>query len=155
MQNRVVSSLAYIIIGLLFILFPLYILPVCPHETVNLSTATMQGQVEHVHTGVGKIMKCFWTGRAEVGVGSLIIAIGTLMLFCRKIFLRMGLSMAIACISLFALAIPTVLIGVCDNQMMRCNMGAKPALVLLSLLLFIIALVNTFYLNKAARRSIF
>lgn len=154
MQNRVVSSLAYIIIGILFILFPMYILPVCPSESVNLPTA-MQGQVEHMHTGVGKIMKCFWTGRAEVGVGSLIIAIGILMLFCRKIFLRMGLSMAIACISLFALAIPTVLIGVCDNQMMRCNMGAKPALVLLSLLLFIVALVNTFYLNKAARRSIF
>ena len=154
MQNRVVSSLAYIIIGILFILFPMYILPVCPSESVNLPTA-MQGQVEHMHTGVGKIMKCFWTGRAEVGVGSLIIAIGILMLFCQKIFLRMGLSMAIACISLFALAIPTVLIGVCDNQMMRCNMGAKPALVLLSLLLFIVALVNTFYLNKAARRSIF
>ena len=154
MQNRVVSSLAYIIIGILFILFPMYILPVCPSESVNLPTA-MQGQVEHMHTGVGKIMKCFWTGRAEVGVGCLIIAIGILMLFCQKIFLRMGLSMAIACISLFALAIPTVLIGVCDNQMMRCNMGAKPALVLLSLLLFIIALVNTFYLNKAARRSIF
>ena len=154
MQNRVVSSLVYIIIGILFILFPMYILPVCPSESVNLPTA-MQGQVEHMHTGVGKIMKCFWTGRAEVGVGSLIIAIGILMLFCQKIFLRMGLSMAIACISLFALAIPTVLIGVCDNQMMRCNMGAKPALVLLSLLLFIVALVNTFYLNKAARKSIF
>lgn len=154
MQNRVVSSLVYIIIGILFILFPMYILPVCPSESVNLPTA-MQGQVEHMHTGVGKIMKCFWTGRAEVGVGCLIIAIGILMLFCQKIFLRMGLSMAIACISLFALAIPTVLIGVCDNQMMRCNMGAKPALVLLSLLLFIVALVNTFYLNKAARRSIF
>lgn len=154
MQNRVVSSLAYIIIGILFILFPMYILPVCPSESVNLPTA-MQGQVEHMHTGVGKIMKCFWTGRAEVGVGCLIIAIGILMLFCQKIFLRMGLSMAIACISLFALAIPTVLIGVCDNQMMRCNMGAKPALVLLSLLLFIVALVNTYYLNKAARRSIF
>ena len=154
MQNRVVSSLAYIIIGILFILFPMYILPVCPSESVNLPTA-MQGQVEHMHTGVGKIMKCFWTGRAEVGVGCLIIAIGILMLFCQKIFLRMGLSMAIVCISLFALAIPTVLIGVCDNQMMRCNMGAKPALVLLSLLLFIVALVNTFYLNKAARRSIF
>ena len=154
MQNRVVSSLAYIIIGILFILFPMYILPVCPSESVNLPTA-MQGQVEHMHTGVGKIMKCFWTGRAEVGVGCLIIAIGILMLFCQKIFLRMGLSMAIACISLFALAIPTVLIGVCDNKMMRCNMGAKPALVLLSLLLFIVALVNTFYLNKAARRSIF
>lgn len=154
MQNRVVSSLAYIIIGILFILFPMYILPVCPSESVNLPTA-MQGQVEHMHTGVGKIMKCFWTGRAEVGVGCLIIAIGILMLFCQKIFLRMGLSMAIACISLFALAIPTILIGVCDNQMMRCNMGAKPALVLLSLLLFIVALVNTFYLNKAARRSIF
>ena len=154
MQNRVVLSLAYIIIGILFILFPMYILPVCPSESVNLPTA-MQGQVEHMHTGVGKIMKCFWTGRAEVGVGCLIIAIGILMLFCQKIFLRMGLSMAIACISLFALAIPTVLIGVCDNQMMRCNMGAKPALVLLSLLLFIVALVNTYYLNKAARRSIF
>ncbi|MCX8648964.1 DUF4418 family protein [Gilliamella sp. B2776] len=155
MQNRIVSSLVYIIIGILFILFPLYILPVCPPETVNLPTATMHGQAEHVHAGVGKIMKCFWTGRAEIGVGSMIIAIGILMLFCRKIFLRMGLSMAVACISLFAAAIPTILIGVCSNEMMRCNMGAKPALVLLSVLLFIVSLVNIFYLNKAARRSIF
>lgn len=156
MQNRMILSLTFIIIGVLLILFPLYILPVCPPpEAITMSVDAMNSEAGHVHTSVGKIMKCFWTARAEVGVGSLVIAIGILMLFCRTVFVRMGLSMAVACIALLAAAIPTILIGVCGNEMMICNMGAKPALVLLSGLLFIVALVNTFFLNKVARRTMF
>ncbi|KDN10290.1 hypothetical protein GAPWKB30_1092 [Gilliamella apicola] len=96
-------------------------------------------------------MKCFWTARAEIGIGCLVIAIGALLLISRTAFVRIGLSMALACISLLAAAIPTILIGVCGNEMMRCNMGSKPALVLLSGLLFIVAVINIYYLNKRTK----
>ncbi|MWN31405.1 DUF4418 family protein [Gilliamella sp. Pra-s65] len=165
MKNRIISSSIFIIIGVLIILFPLYILPVCPLpeaivtpvDTMSHGMSAMNGASSelahsgHMHASTGKIMKCFWTARAEIGIGCLVIVIGALLLISRTAFIRMGLSMATACISLLAAAIPTILIGVCSNEMMRCNMGAKPALVLLSGLLFIAAVVNTYYLNKKTK----
>ncbi|OCG32706.1 hypothetical protein A9G33_02700 [Gilliamella sp. Choc3-5] len=158
MRNRLISSSIFIIIGVLIILFPLYILPVCPlPDVVSMPVDTLNHASSevahngHIHSGTGKIMKCFWTARAEIGIGCLVIAIGALLLISRTAFVRIGLSMALACISLLAAAIPTILIGVCGNEMMRCNMGSKPALVLLSGLLFIVAVINIYYLNKRTK----
>ncbi|WP_294826943.1 DUF4418 family protein [Gilliamella sp. G0441] len=157
MKNRIILSLFFVFLGLMIILFPIYILPVCPHPDALVNTAHgINNQVAntgHMHTGAGKIMKCFWTARAELGIGALIIVIGTLMLLSRTIFVRLGLSMALACISLLAIAIPTILIGVCSNEMMRCNMGAKPALVLLSGILFVVSILNSLYLNKLVKKN--
>lgn len=156
MKNRIILSLFIMFLGLLIILFPLYILPVCPHPDALIKTANdIHNQVAnagHMHTGAGKIMKCFWTAQAELGIGVLIIAVGTLMLLSRTIFVRLGLSMALVCISLLAIAIPTILIGVCSNEIMRCNMGAKPALILLSGVLFLVSSLNVFYLNKIVKK---
>lgn len=161
MKNRIVSSVLFMLFGALLILFPLYILPVCPLPDVQAMPATTAMPADamhaapmdgHMHNTSGKIMKCFWTSRAEIGIGSLVIAIGLLVLVSRSLFVRIGLSMAIACTAVLAAAIPTILIGVCGNEMMRCNMGAKPALVLLSLVLAIVAIINVWYLNKQIKR---
>ncbi len=163
MKNRIITSVLFMLIGLLLILFPLYILPVCPLPDIQAMPANSAMPAEamhaapmvgdsHMHNTPGKIMKCFWASRAEIGIGSLVIAIGVLMLFSRSLLVRMGLSMALACTAVLAAAIPTILIGVCGNEMMRCNMGARPALVLLSLVLAIVAIINVWYLNKQAKR---
>lgn len=163
MKNRIVSSVLFIFIGALLILFPLYILPVCPLPDVQAMPATTAMPADamhsapmdgHMHNTPGKIMKCFWTARAEIGIGSLVIAIGALVLFSRSLFVRMGLSMALACTAVLAAAIPTILIGVCGNEMMRCNMGAKPALILLAIVLVIAAISNVLYLNKQVNKQI-
>ncbi|OCG04935.1 DUF4418 family protein [Gilliamella apis] len=156
MKNRVVTSVLFIFIGALLILFPLYILPVCPlpdAQAIPATTVAGEGHI-HMHSTPGKIMKCFWTARAEIGIGSLVIAIGALVLFSRSLFVRMGLSMALACTAVLAAAIPTILIGVCGNEMMRCNMGAKPALILLAIVLAIAAISNVLYLNKQVNKQI-
>lgn len=154
MKNRIVSSVLFIFIGALLILFPLYILPVCPLPDAQTIPATTMAGDGHMHSTPGKIMKCFWTARAEIGIGSLVIAIGALVLFSRSLFIRMGLSMALACTAVLAAAIPTILIGVCGNEMMRCNMGAKPALILLAIVLVIVAISNVLYLNKQVNKQI-
>ena len=156
MKNRIVSSVLFIFVGALLILFPLYILPVCPlpdAQAIPATTVAGEGHI-HMHSTPGKIMKCFWTARAEIGIGSLVIAIGALVLFSRSLFVRMGLSMALACTAVLAAAIPTILIGVCGNEMMRCNMGAKPALILLAIVLAIAAISNVLYLNKQVNKQI-
>ena len=156
MKNRVVTSVLFIFIGALLILFPLYILPVCPlpdAQAIPATTVAGDGHI-HMHSTPGKIMKCFWTARAEIGIGSFVIAIGALVLFSRSLFVRMGLSMALACTAVLAAAIPTILIGVCGNEMMRCNMGAKPALILLAIVLAIAAISNVLYLNKQVNKQI-
>lgn len=150
MKNRLVSSLLFIILGLLLILVPLYIIPVCPtSDVMPMQMGEMNHEMAH---GTGKIMTCFWTARAELGIGSVIVLIGLLMLFTRTVFVRIGLSMSLACIALFSAAIPTILIGVCPNEMMLCNMGTKPALIIISGILFVVAIINTYYLNKISKR---
>ncbi|MDF7666309.1 DUF4418 family protein [Orbaceae bacterium ESL0727] len=148
MQNRIISALFFMIAGLLVITIPLYILPVCPLPN-PMSIPSDTAMHDSVHA-VGNIMRCHWTRQAEIGIGSVIVVIGLLMLFSRTLFIRMGLSMALACIALLVAAIPTLLIGVCPGEMMDCHAGTLPGEVLLSAVIFIVAILNTLYLNKKA-----
>jgi hypothetical protein len=71
-------------------------------------------------------MKCHWTALAEIGLAIPLALVGILK---RKETLR---SLNLIGLSLGALVVlfPTVLIGVCANPMMDCNMIEKPTLIL-------------------------
>lgn len=147
-MNRVIISLVFVVLGLLVILVPTYLLPVCAPMEVISPVVNVQAPA---HVTV-KYMKCHWTGQAEMGIGAVIMALGLLMLLSRSASVRLGLSLSIICVALLAAAIPTVLIGVCPGEMMPCHMGTLPALLLLSGLLVVIALINVLYLNRSHRQ---
>lgn len=153
MKNKTIISLFFVVMGLLFILIPTYILPVCPLPDVSPIPMDVMAHNSHVmQHGSGKIMNCYWTARAEIGIGSVVIAIGLLMFFVSNLFIRIGLSLSLACIAILAAAIPTVLIGVCSGEMQNCNIITKPTLVIISGVLFIVSVLNTLYLNKISKK---
>ncbi|NLD46099.1 MAG: DUF4418 family protein, partial [Clostridiaceae bacterium] len=70
MKKRVILGAIVTILGFLLAVGPWYIFKVC-----------------------GSTMKCFWTGRAELGIGILIIILGILNMAIPSIQARLGLSL--------------------------------------------------------------
>ncbi|XKM14309.1 DUF4418 family protein [Orbaceae bacterium ac157xtp] len=138
MTNKLLISVLVFLIGLLVITVPLYIFPVCNPMVMDDG---------HGHTSI-KMMKCFWTARAELGIGLVVIACSLVLFIAKNALIRLGISYALIFIALLIGAIPTVLIGICPNTMMLCNMGTLPALMLLSGALLLISIVNSIYLCK-------
>lgn len=127
MKNKVVVTIAFIILGVLILLAPTVIFPVCP--------ADMK-------------MRCQYTKQAEIGIGILITVLGAVSFFLAE-KVRAGISIAIAGIGVLAIAIPTKLIGVCGSNMMTCNSATRPLLVVLGVLTILVSIVNAVYLLKA------
>ncbi|MDR0379005.1 MAG: DUF4418 family protein, partial [Candidatus Accumulibacter sp.] len=82
-----------IVAGLLYFLIPL-VFPICESDG-------------------DKIMRCFWSARAEMGVGAATI-VGGLFYFCSEnAQRRVGLCLMIGVLACLGAAIPLFLIGVC------------------------------------------
>lgn len=133
MKNKLGMGIFFIFAGAFLALGPQMIFPVCP---------------------VGeKIMKCFWTAKAEIGIGTLIIFGGILLLTASSEELRKGVSLMIVGTGFIGILIPATLIGGCMNPEMRCNTSTIPAIYIIAGIIVLAALINAVYLNKAAKRG--
>lgn len=130
MKNRVITGIVLMLAGLLYIMVPHLILPVCGHVADT------------------PFMKCFWTARAELGLGIVVIWGGLLLLLMRALAVRTGVCLVLLAVTVLAASLPLGLIGMCRMADMPCRAGTLPALVLLSILLCLFLLGNLFYLRK-------
>jgi len=98
------------------------------------------------------IMKCYWSARAEIGVGAVIAVLGiALIVFsCSKI--RLGLVIGIFLSGINALLIPHALIGGCAMHSMPCRKIAFPAITVIGILLLIGAGIYIFVLSKQTKK---
>lgn len=136
MKNRIITGIIVILAGLLYMLVPQFILPVCEHVSGN-----------------GPPMKCFWSARAELGLGAAVIFGGLLFLLLSNTAARLGISLMLLAVTILAAATPTVLIGACRLNYMPCRAGTLPALMILSGLLAILLLFNILYLAEANKHG--
>lgn len=129
MKNKISISIIFVILGILIILAPTVIFPVCDAEMK---------------------MRCLYTKQAEIGIGALIAVLGAVTFFLSE-QVRAGISIAIAGIGVFEIAIPTTLIGVCGSDMMACNAATRPLLVVLGVLTILVSVINSVYLLKVKK----
>jgi len=85
-------------------------------------------------------MKCHWSGRAELGLGLPLLAVGVTMLFSRRKESRRNLGIVGVTLGVVTILLPTVLIGVCGMPDMPCHAIMQPALVLMGSLVIGISL---------------
>ncbi|MDR0919936.1 MAG: DUF4418 family protein [Oscillospiraceae bacterium] len=168
MKNRLIISILFLLLGTAIAWGPQTIFPICgirgstnsamTNKADNTTNTAMMGDKamnnsEHSmnnsqHSMTKKHMKCWYTGRWEIGVGSLISVLGLLLILLKKRERRIALSIAAFLSGIFALLIPTVIVGVCGNKNMDCNAIALPALIIFSSVVIIAAAVNTVFLFK-------
>lgn len=124
-------------IGISFIFFALAI-GLVPQFT-NCST---QGRSLELANGNTTPMKCYWTAQAELGVASPLLLVGGLMVFNRRKETLRTLSVIGAALGVFAILLPTTLIGVCASDEMLCNILMKPTLIFSGILAITLGLLG-------------
>ena len=84
-------------------------------------------------------MVCHWAQRAVFGVGILLSVISILHLIVKDTKVKSAISLAIAPTAVYAALIPGILIRLCTMATMRCRIVFRPAVVVISILIFIAA----------------
>ena len=90
-----------------------------------------QGKVLTTSTGAKVEMKCHWTAMAEIALALPLMVVGGLMALSRRQESRRNLGIMGTVLGALVVATPTVLIGVCANNMMLCKSIMQPTLILL------------------------
>jgi hypothetical protein len=100
-----------------------------------------QGRTLELANGKTVPMKCHWTGIAEIGVAVPLLLVGIFDITSKRKESFTILSILGVVLGVLAILFPTVLIGVCANPDMLCNMVMKPALVLSGALAIIASII--------------
>jgi hypothetical protein len=116
--------------GLFIIVTPNWILPVC------------EGLLQ-LANGKEVPMRCFWTARSEMVIGALVFLSGLLLAYAEGAEAQRRVSNQVLFLGVATLAIPLALIPTCMNPDMACNVGTKPALLLLGGLTTLLGLVGS------------
>ncbi len=140
MRNRLLSGIAIGILGLLISLIPVCIFPTCSKVIETAAGGTVP-------------MRCFWSGRAELGIGVLILCGGVLLLLSGSAPMRMGISMMTALTGILGILVPSLLIGGCEMNMMACRMTTFPAVTVVSGLTVAAAAANILYLRAQGKKA--
>jgi len=93
-------------------------------------------------------MKCFWTAMAEIAVGIPLVAVGGLLTFSRRKETRRSLTILGAILGVFAMLLPTVLIGVCAMPTMTCNKVLLPTMMFAGTLVIVASLGSLVYSER-------
>jgi hypothetical protein len=112
------SGLIVALIGFLIIVTPNWILPVC------------EGLLE-LANGKQVPMRCFWTARSEMVLGGLVLISGLMIAYVNSSEARRRLNHQVVFLGLATILVPLFIIPTCMNPDMACNVGTKPALLLL------------------------
>ncbi|HMB25070.1 MAG: DUF4418 family protein [Chloroflexota bacterium] len=86
-------------------------------------------------------MKCHWTAIAEIGLAIPLALVGIFNFTGKRKETFSTLNMIGIALGALVVLFPTVLIGVCANAMMPCNMIEKPTLILSGILVMGASLV--------------
>ncbi len=119
-----------IVLGVLIVLTPWYIFPVCE----------MFGMYAKTTTGTLLVMPCGYTARAELGVGSLLALSGIILLIAKTPQARRAVGVISTALGTFAILFPTVIIGMCANPTHPCREGTEPTLILLGAVTILVSL---------------
>lgn len=160
-MKKMIIRLIVIVFGLLISLGPQFLFKVCGSTMMSSGTIDDCCIEPEVSSCCAPVISsrsvCYWTARAEIGIGLLIVALGACLIFFTDLKTQLGLLIGIFLASIIALFIPYTLIGGCASMDMQCHRIAFPALTAESIVLLIfsavVLTVNTVR-NPPAKSSI-
>jgi hypothetical protein len=117
-----------VLLGVIIILTPWIIFPVCE----------MEGSYVVTSTGMKLPMTCGWSARAESGIGALIVVAGGLLIARSTRETRQAVGIFTIAMGALVILFPTVLIGMCKVATHPCRMTTLPALEILGVIVIIV-----------------
>ncbi len=106
-------------------------------------TCAAHGKAIQLPNGKSIPMKCFWTARAEIGLGILLLAVGVFLFISRNLESRRFLLLFAIILGILIMLFPTALIGVCANPDMLCVLLMKPILLLIGAVAGVLGIAAT------------
>ena len=119
-----------ILLGILIAISSWYITPVCE----------VQGMYVTTQSGSKLPMTCGFTARAEIGIGALIVLSGVVLLARQTWETRQTTGIFVMGLGAVAIALPTVIIGMCKVADHICRLMTQPTLEILGAIVFIVGL---------------
>ena len=116
------------LLGIIIILTPWIIFPVCE----------MEGSYVVTSTGMQLPMTCGWSARAESGIGALIVVAGGLLIARSTRETRQAVGVFTIAMGALVILFPTFLIGMCKVATHPCRMTTLPALEILGVIVIIV-----------------
>lgn len=128
MKKRIVNAFFNIIMGIALAVGPYTLFKVCDTSE--------------------KIMKCWWSVRAEMAIGGLLIFTGILILILKKTETLILANIYSISLGVAAILIPSVLIGGCSKTTMACRSLTFPSIYIIAEVVILFSIVNIVLLNK-------
>ena len=120
MKNKI-SGILFIIEGLLLLFGPFYIFKVCE---------------------IGeKIMKCYWSSRAQIAFGIIGIVIGILVFLAKSKETRVFLYIVEIVNCTLSILVPKLLIGGCSSVTMKCQSVTFPSIYFLNIIIITLSAI--------------
>ena len=144
-NRRVLFTLLLVITGIMIIITPGFIFPVCQaggfSDSSLIKDVDQAENIKMVCSLSSTPMKCWYTARVETVLGALILLSG-LALFIEKSVASLKVpGIIVTGLGLSVVLIPTNITGICDITSATCNIVTKPALILLGFVVVIIGLL--------------
>jgi hypothetical protein len=118
-----IAGVVVTILGVLVAITPRYIFPVCEYFGVRMQEMN----------GTSEPMGCYYTARASLILGLVIVVVGIALFLATQPQTRSLLAMVLAGASVLVILTPTVFFPICHNPDMHCNKGSKPMLIVLGI----------------------
>ena len=96
----------------------------------------------------GSFMTCHWANMALSGLSALLLAVSALKLFFKENSAEIALDICTVLICILAALVPGKLIGLCMMASMRCRSVMRPAAIVMSVLIAVIALIDIITVKK-------
>ncbi|MDR1404552.1 MAG: DUF4418 family protein [Candidatus Methanoplasma sp.] len=100
-------------------------------------------------------MVCYWTSRAELGIGAVIALLGSISvmtsLFEKFRHIGIGLGIGVMINSALAAIMAVSLIGICANEMMHCHDHALPAPLAITILSVLLILLSAIFISVSRK----
>ena len=147
MKKVIISGVIVIMLGLLIALGPQFLFKTCDPNMSSSANADADdccaepAQNNCCGPAASSLPICYWSARAEIGIGFLIAALGACMFVFTDPKTHLGLLIGILLASIITLAVPHFLIGGCGMMTMRCRRVAFPAITIESAILLIFTAV--------------
>ena len=91
-------------------------------------------------------MACYYTGKAVVGIGIIVLILGVVSIIFKDEKVRLGISIAIITDTVLIYLYTFKLTGLCKMETMDCRVATEPALLVATTVLLLVALFNVIFI---------